>query len=315
MEYNLYLHGMHCDSCAKIIERTVNKHHGAKVLALDMQKNTVTLVCAHEQLEVIRKDLLSKGYQLLTEGEIAKEGFEAGSIDRGVEFVLKVMEGDKEFAHENRLAKFSLLSFVIILAMQALLYFTVFKNMPKFMDTYGTVILLSAVSIVSLVFAYYHAAAFRRNATCMTGMMTGMTLGMTGGFLIGAFVGATNGMFVGSLAGMGIGIALGLQAGRCCGVMGVMEGVMGGVMAGTMGAMLSVMMIFDNLIPFLCILTIIEVATLWLFAYMLYKEYGNIKEKMLDVGALEFVIFCLAIDIMMTIVMIYGPRAGVVLGA
>ncbi|HQT45361.1 MAG TPA: hypothetical protein PLO51_05250, partial [Candidatus Micrarchaeota archaeon] len=221
--------------------------------------------------------------------------------------------GDKELAYENRLAKFALASFVAIFAVQAVLYFTVFRNMPKFIDTYGSVILLSAISVVSLVFAYYHATAFRRNATCMMGMMTGMTFGMAGGFMIGAFVGATNGMFIGSLAGMAVGIALGLQAGRCCGVMGVMEGVMGGVMAGTMGAMISVMMIFDNLIPFLYILTAIELVTLWLFAYMLYKEYGAIKEKMLGVNGLEFAVFCLAMDILVTIVMVYGPKAGVVL--
>ncbi|HQT45360.1 MAG TPA: heavy metal-associated domain-containing protein, partial [Candidatus Micrarchaeota archaeon] len=84
MEHNLSLHGMHCDSCAKIIERTVKKHDGASVKALDMQKNTVTLVCGQEQLAEIKNELRSKGYQLLTDGEEAKEGYEAGSIGRGI---------------------------------------------------------------------------------------------------------------------------------------------------------------------------------------------------------------------------------------
>ncbi|MFA5106241.1 MAG: hypothetical protein WC506_04755 [Candidatus Micrarchaeia archaeon] len=315
MEYDLTLYGMHCDSCAKIIERTVKRHGGAGVKALDMQKNRITIECGQEQLPGIKNELLAKGYQLLMENEEARDGFEAGSLGRLLEFAQKAIKGDKEFVHENRLVRLSVLALVAIFALQALLYVAAFGNVPKFADTYRDVTLLAAVSVVALVYAYYHASAFRRNATCMTGMMTGMTFGMAGGFMIGAFVGATNGMFIGSLAGMAAGILLGIQAGRCCGVMGVMEGIMGGVMAGTMGAMISVMMIYDNLVPFLYILTALEIITLGLFSYMLNKEYGRIGERMLDVSAYEFLAFCLAVDMLVTVVMVYGPKAGVVLGA
>lgn len=315
MEYDLTLHGMHCDSCARIIERTVKKREGASVKSIDMAKNAVLLECSEKQLGEIKDDLLSKGYQLLEKNEGAREGYEAGSPARLWGFAKKVISGEKEFRHENRILRLSVLSLAIILAMQAFLYVVSFSEIPGFADTYKDVTLLAAISVVALVYAYYHASAFRRNATCMTGMMTGMTFGMAGGFMAGAFVGATNGMFIGSLAGMAVGIGLGLQAGRCCGVMGVMEGIMGGVMAGTMGAMISVMMIYDNLVPFLYMLTAIEMATLGLFSYMLNKEYGSIGEKMLDVSAYEFVAFCIAVDILLTMVMVYGPKAGVVLGA
>ncbi len=315
MEYYLKLHGMHCDSCAKIIERTVKKHHGASVRSLDMANNAISLECSDEQLPQIKKELLGKGYQLLYASEEAQEGYEAGSLGRGMEFALKVLRGDREYAHENRLVKLSLVSLAIIAAVQAFLYMVAFRNIPDFVGTYGSVTVLTAVSVVALVYAYYHASAFRKSASCMTGMMTGMTFGMAGGFMIGAFVGATNGMFIGSLAGMAVGMALGLQAGRCCGVMGVMEGIMGGVMAGTMGAMISVMMIFDNLVPFLYLLTAIEIITLGLFSYMLNKEYGNISDRMLDVSGFEFAMFSLAVDIIVTMIMLYAPRAGVVLGA
>ena len=211
--------------------------------------------------------------------------------------------------------KYSVSALLIILVGQALLYEAVFNRIPGFLAAYWSVTILTAVSIVALLFAYCHAYTFRKRLSCMAGMMTGMTFGMAGGFLIGAFAGATNGMFVGSLVGMAIGIGFGYYTGRYCGVMGVMEGIMGGLMAGTMGAMLSVMMVFDHLVPFLFILTGIEAIILVAFSYMLYKEHGNMTPEMIKLDAGSFIILALAIDLALTVIFIYGPKAGTVLGA
>jgi hypothetical protein len=224
------------------------------------------------------------------------------------------VSGRDGFETENRLVKYSVSALVIVLAAQALLYAAVFSRIPGFLTAYWSVTLLTAVSVVALLFAYCHAYAFRKSFSCMCGMMTGMTFGMAGGFLIGAFAGATNGMFVGSLVGMAIGIGFGYFTGRYCGVMGVMEGIMGGLMAGTMGAMLSVMMVFDHLVPFLFILTGIEAVILVAFSYMLYKEHGNMTPDMLKLDWNSFIILALAMDLALTVVFIYGPKAGTVLG-
>jgi hypothetical protein len=113
---------------------------------------------------------------------------------------------------------------------------------------------------------------------------------------------------------MAVGMALGYYTGRYCGVMGVMEGIMGGLMAGTMGAMLSVMMVFDHLVPFLFILTAVEGALLIAFSYMLYKEHGNMTPEMVKIDGTGFIIMALAIDLALTVVFIFGPKAGTVLG-
>ncbi|MEK6923841.1 MAG: cation transporter [Candidatus Micrarchaeota archaeon] len=310
--------GMHCDSCAKIIQRSVACHEGASVV-VDASGNRVQLDCSPEQLAAIRQDLLAKGYQLLSPGEEAgaDDGarFEAGSARRVLAFFSGILAGGREFAFEHRLLKTAVAALAVVLAAQAVLYFMFFHKIPGFLATYSSVLFLTAVSIVALVFAVYHAEAFRRKASCMTGMMTGMTFGMAGGFLVGAFAGAANGMFVGSLVGMAAGMALGYLTGRCCGVMGVMEGVMGGLMAGTMGAMLSVMLAFDHLILFLFILTGVELALIASSSYMLYKEYGRIEEGRVKIGFFDFVAISLACYLVLTAVFIYGPKAGVVLGA
>ena len=312
----LTLHGMHCDSCGKIIERTVMKFEGACIREFDMVNNRIVLACSSgKQLGEIRSTLLEKGYQTLLPGEEAKEGFEAGSIHRGIDFIRSVYTGENGFETENLLVKYSFDALFFVLAAQVLLYMFVFSRIPGFLSAYWSVTLLTGVSVVALLFAYYHAYAFRKSFSCMCGMMTGMTFGMAGGFLIGAFAGATNGMFVGSLVGMAVGMGFGYYTGRYCGVMGVMEGIMGGLMAGTMGAMLSVMMIFDRLVPFLFILTIIEGALLIAFSYMLYKEYGNMTPEMVKIDGNGFIVMALAIDLALTVIFVYGPKAGTVLGS
>jgi hypothetical protein len=315
LEVGLILHGMHCDSCGKIIERTVRKYEGAGIREFDTVNNQIVLACRSDgQLGEIREALLEKGYQTLLPGEDAEEGYEAGAMHRGLDFILSVYNGRDGFETENQLVKYSVNALLVVLAAQALLYAAVFSRIPGFLSAYWSVTILTAVSVVALLFAYCHAYAFRKSFSCMCGMMTGMTFGMAGGFLIGAFAGATNGMFVGSLVGMAIGIGFGYYTGRYCGVMGVMEGIMGGLMAGTMGAMLSVMMVFDNLVPFLFILTGIEAVILVAFSYMLYKEHGNMTPEMVKLDAGSFIILALAIDLALTVIFIYGPKAGTVLG-
>jgi hypothetical protein len=312
---DLMLHGIHCDSCGKIIERTVLKYEGACIRSFDTVNNRIVLACSSsEQLGEIRDTLRAKGYQTLLPGEEAEEGFEAGSIHRGLDFIRSVYRGTNGFETENQLVKFSINALLIVLAAQAILYTAVFSRIPGFLAAYWSVTVLTAVSVVALLFAYCHAYAFRKSFSCMCGMMTGMTFGMAGGFLIGAFAGATNGMFIGSLVGMAFGIGFGYYTGRYCGVMGVMEGIMGGLMAGTMGAMLSVMMVFDHLVPFLFILTGIEAVILVAFSYMLYKEHGNMTLAMMKLDAGSFIILALAIDLALTVIFIYGPKAGTVLG-
>jgi hypothetical protein len=312
---DLLLHGMHCDSCSRIIERTVLKYEGACIRTFDTANNRMVLACSSDvQLGEIRESLRAKGYQTLLPGEEAEEGFEAGSIHRGLDFIRSVMRGRDGFETENRLVKYSAGALLVVLAAQALLYLSFFSRIPGFLAAYWSVTILTAVSVVALLFAYCHAYAFRKSFSCMCGMMTGMTFGMAGGFLIGAFAGATNGMFVGSLVGMAIGIGFGYYTGRYCGVMGVMEGIMGGLMAGTMGAMLSVMMVFDHLVPFLFILTGIEALILVAFSYMLYKEHGNMTPAMVKLDGTGFIILALAIDLALTVIFIYGPKAGTVLG-
>ena len=312
---DLELHGMHCDSCGKIIERTVSRHDGAAVRNIDTINNRIVISCiSEEQLGEVREALLEKGYQTLAPGEEPKEGFEAGSIHRGIAFALSVIKGKEGFGTEHLLVEYSLDAIFVLLAAELALYFLIFSRISGFLAAYLPVLILTPFAVVALLFAYCHAHGFRKTTSCMCGMMSGMTFGMAAGFLLGAYAGATNGMFVGSLVGMAAGIGFGYFTGRSCGVMGVMEGIMGGLMAGTMGAMLSVMMIFDHLVPFLVILTIIEAVIMAAFSYMLWKEYGNMTPAMLRIDGTGFVILALAMDLVLIVIYVFGPKAGTVLG-
>jgi len=47
---------------------------------------------------------------------------------------------------------------------------------------------------------------------------------------------------------------------------------------------------------------------------MLYKEFGNLRQEDVKVTGTGFAIYALAFDLALTIVFIYGPKAGLVLG-
>jgi hypothetical protein len=48
---------------------------------------------------------------------------------------------------------------------------------------------------------------------------------------------------------------------------------------------------------------------------MLYKEYGNMTPAMVKVTGNEFILMALAIDLALTLIFVYGPKAGTVLGS
>jgi len=73
-------------------------------------------------------------------------------------------------------------------------------------------------------------------------------------------------------------------------------------------------MVFDHLVPFLFLLTAVEGALLLAFSYMLYKEHGNMTPEMVKIDGNGFIIMALAIDLALTVIFIYGPKAGTVLG-
>jgi hypothetical protein len=50
------------------------------------------------------------------------------------------------------------------------------------------------------------------------------------------------------------------------------------------------------------------------FSYMLYKEHGNMTPAMVEMDGISFIILALAIDLALTVIFIYGPKAGTVLG-
>ncbi|MGB7788980.1 hypothetical protein [Methanoregula sp.] len=106
-EADLTLHGMHCDSCGKIIGRTVLKSEGACIREFNRVNNRIVLACcSRHQLGEIRSTLLEKGCQALLPGEEAQEGFEAGSFHRGISFIKSVYTGENGFETENLLVIF-----------------------------------------------------------------------------------------------------------------------------------------------------------------------------------------------------------------
>ncbi|OIO20738.1 hypothetical protein AUJ17_05325 [Candidatus Micrarchaeota archaeon CG1_02_47_40] len=317
MEKILKIKGMHCKSCERVIAGAVNEIEGVNAVYVSQERGEMKVgIAKDEDVEKISKAIAKGGYEIIREGKKEEEGKQAGEStrSRARDFLLGLFSGREGFEIENRLFAYAAFSIVSLLIALVFFYFTAFNRIPRFLEIYAPLLVLAAAGIPTILFAFFHAQAFRRRASCMGGMMVGMTIGMMAGFLLGALAGATNGMFVGSLVGMGVGMLVGFEAGRCCGVMGAMEGLMGGLMAGTMGAMLSVMMVTDNLILFLYILFACCLAILAGMSYMIRKEHGKMMHEHLQISLGGFFLICLGALLFLCAIMIFGPKAGIVIG-
>lgn len=216
----------------------------------------------------------------------------------------------KEYSYERKILDYCVGALSILLFTLALMYIGLWKNIPNFITQGAPLLGIGAVSVVAVVGTAYQYIAYRKPISCSIAMMEGMTFGMMAGFMSGALIGATNGMFWGSMFGMGIGIAAGVWAGSRGGIMGLMEGIMGGLMAGTMGAMLSVMLLAEALPVFLAVLALVCVAVLVALAFMHTDELGSIESKEHIPTFVSLSSTALLVFVALSLVMIYGPKAG-----
>ena len=94
--------------------------------------------------------------------------------------------------------------------------------------------------------------------------------------------------------------------------MGVMEGMMAGVMGGLMGAMIGTMMRVDNILLFMPVFMILNLFIMWGLSYMLFEEVvednPTIQKK--EINFLTFFSYCFIATLIITILIIYGPKTG-----
>lgn len=295
-QITLYLNGMTCVSCEKLVKRAGEKV-GASIVSVDSKNGCVLADCPQEKVPLLKQALLEKGFSEKGAPPVLR-----GGLNGFISFVIDVVASKKGAEYESKLLNFALGSGIILFALAGLLlYFNVIPSL------YMPFVFLAVLGSVALAYSYAHAMAYRENMSCMNGMMTGMTLGMIGGFLSGLLIGATNGMFIGSVAGIVVGVVLGLGSGRLCGVMGAMEGIMGGFMSGMMGAMTSVMLLNDNLMAFLYISFGISLCILAFLSYMFYKEATETVQAH-RISFSQFLFLGIYLSLFLVAVMLYAPQ-------
>ncbi len=304
-EHTLRLSGMTCGACEKVIERVVQKN-GGTVDEVDANTGTVRFHSQQERLDAIRGELAIKGFR-------ERDGAEdRGDPARVFGYVRSIIAGEQHVELENTLLNYAIGSAAFLIFSGSFIY-------GSLLDAFGTpiravsMLLFVVAAAVLTAYSYAHMSAYRKWMSCANGMMVGMTTGMASGYMVGAVLGATNGMFIGSVGGMAVGIAIGLALGRFCGIMGAMEGMMAGLMSGTMGAMTTVMMINDNVIAFMYLLVGVCAVIIAGLSYMMFREAGPAPAGGYRGGFAVFAWMSVALSAMMLLVMIYGPKSGVVL--
>ena len=287
---------MYCESCEKLLKMEIGDVKGVSKVDADFAKGQVEVEGNADEKQVIAA-IEKSGYGV-------GENYPSKSFEREIGgFVSDFISGKPHTKTVRTCFTYSILSFIILAA----LAFAGFSSSKYFLY-----IIYAAISAVAVGGGVALFSAYRTRFNCMEGMMIGMTIGMTSGFLFGAITGATNGMFIGSLFGMLAGMALGFYAGKCCGIMGAMEGLMAGVMGGTMGVMITVMMQYDHLAEFMPIFVLANLLILAGLKYMIYHYAGRRTEAKFPSFA-GFFALALLLTALTVAVMLYAPRAGVVI--
>ena len=298
MKITIYCPDIECESCVRVIQEVVEK---LPIEDYSFSKDTV--VIDYDAKKITPDSILVA---------IRATGFRAGTSpfprrtfsERFRDFT----SNKKKYYQEYKILKYSLVSLIFVVILQVLLYF-----MLSSFSNYGWWIFYANISAISIIAAVMHIKSYRYTVTHMVGMMIGMTFGMQTGMMIGTIIGATNGMFIGSMTGMLLGVLVGGYNGKCCGVMGVMEGMMSGVMGGTMGGMLGVMMNVDHIMWFMPIFTLINIAILIGLSYMLFEEAieNNNTVVRIDLSFMKFFFISLIAVVLLSLLIIYGPKTGV----
>jgi copper chaperone CopZ len=299
-EIKLKLNGTSCNSCEKIITKVVEENQG-KLNSINIQTGETFVLINEDKIDQLKKQLFEKGFGQKTESR--------GDFQGPVQYIKQIISGSKEA--EMTILKYTLGSAVLMFLFIATINLAIPSETVLF-QRYNQMIAIATISSLISVFAYTHMKCYKKDLSCTNGMMIGMTIGMVAGFLCGAIIGATNGMFIGSIFGVLIGASFGFETGRHCGIMGAMEGIMAGLMSGTMGAMLSVMMINDNLIPFLYFLIAACTIIVAGLSYMMNKEAGSRSKNEVELKFTTFLILNALLVFSMTAIMILGPKGGIV---
>jgi hypothetical protein len=306
-EHKLELNGMQCEACERIISRVAEKHN-ITVKEINQKQGYIVFAADEKNTATMKHELAEKGF---TERKADEDNLPRGHPRRLKKYIMAVLSGNQSVKVETTLVNYAIGSTATLTAIGVLAYTMFFSNIAVAIN-YVPIWFLAIMTAIITVFSYFHVNCFRKNMSCTNGMMAGMIIGMITGFLGGAIIGATNGMFIGSVAGIIMGVAIGGNLGRCCGIMGGLEGMMAGLMAGTMGAMISVMLVNDNLVPFLYFLYAICTAILGGLSYMMYREAGSAPPSELKIKFPQFLAMSFILSAILILITLYGPRGPIV---
>ena len=299
----IYCPDIECGSCVRLITRTLARLEG--VGDVKFKKDSLDVEFHDEKVapEAIVSAIQSSGF---------RADFTPFSRKTFKERCRDFVENKEKYEVERAMLAYSAIILVLLLALEAALYLSFRSTQAITLQKYIPWMVYLDIFAVSITAALWHFKSYRADVTSMLGMMIGMTFGMQSGMMIGTVVGATNGMFTGSMTGMIIGTLLGYYTGKCCGIMGVLQGMMAGAMGGIMGGMTGVMLLPDNILWFMPLFALINILIMGGLSYLLYEDMveENPKTKKDALGFWTFFIYAIIGVVVITLIIIYGPKSG-----
>lgn len=304
MNAKIYCPDIECESCIKVITRSIKKIQGIEDLSFDRESVTINYNPEQIQQEELTKLINSAGFRASLQ-PFPRKTF----LERLRDF----KENKTKYQVEYQMLKYSVAILAFLLLLEGIAYYTFFRTTEGFLQRYGWWFFYLTLAITSLGSAVWHFKSYKAQFTNMTGMMIGMTFGMQSGMMLGTIFGATNGLVTGGTTAMVLAVLLGVYNGKCCGIMGVLEGMMAGIMGGIMGSMIGVMYAVDHILIFMPFFMFFNLIVMFGLSYMLFEEVveHNPKTKRQPIDFLTFFSFCFIATTILITWMVYGPKTGI----
>ncbi len=303
MNTKFYCPDIECDSCIKIIKKTLEKENGVKYIKVSNDSFNVEYDGSLVDEKHIMKLIKEKGFRVGL-NPFEKKNFKERYRD--------FRQNKFKYEIEYNMLKYSVLTLFYLIILELIVYYTFFRTKTGFFANYAWWIFYVDIAIISIGAAMWHIKSYVAKFTSMVGMMIGMTFGMQTGMMIGTIIGATNGFLYGSLLGMILAVAVGFYNGRISGIMGIMEGMMAGLMGGLMGAMIGIMMRVENIYLFMPFFMIINLIIMWGLSYMLFEEVieDNPSLQRNKINFMVFFSYCFIAALLIILFIVYGPKTG-----
>src|SRR3989338_4448491 len=161
MNTTIFCPDIECDSCVKVLNKAFQNKKG--IMQVIISNNIIEInhndeITQEELIKIIKE----KGYRA------SLNAFETKKLSSRIK---EFSVNKNKYEVEHKMIKYSVLTLILLCALDILAYYALFKNVPSFVDRYAWWLFYTNLAVVSIGAAIWHFKSYKSQVTHMVGMM------------------------------------------------------------------------------------------------------------------------------------------------